>query len=164
MKIDVDILITTIKAFIAEAVAEGMQHAHDLTADDYISADQACALLGISRPTLREWTKQGKILGFKPNSQRSGRWLYPRKSLTDFMKQQQKQSMEYQEIRREERKYRRGIYLSREKAMKESGRYISIDDYAEILKKAAAKEREIRRENAAKKQYRQHSTYNPPTT
>ena len=60
--------INELKIFIQESVKEEMQK-HSISQPqpqtEFITRNETCQILGISLPTLNEWTKQGLIPGYR---------------------------------------------------------------------------------------------------
>lgn len=144
MKIDLDILQGMIAKWLAGVIAQAYEIATGNAQDQYLTSAQVCAYLCITKPTLRAWTRAGKLKGLKTSER--GRWLYERAEVLAFMARHKKKSLAAEADKVEARKHRRDLYLRREAYMAESGQYISADDFAELLEKSYTTVKELNKQ------------------
>ena len=128
MKVDIDILKSELKAFLVDCIKSAQ--ADTTKPDDILTVAETCRLCKVTRPTLRNWTRQGLIKGFKVNN---GRWKYKRADVMAFMQEQRSKSEKKQAEKAEKKRLWHGFYEQREQAMQDSGRYISVDDFLATL-------------------------------
>ena len=125
---DLEILKQQIKAFLIDCIKSAT--ADTTKPDDFLTVAETCKICKVTRPTLRNWTRQGLIQGFKLNNRR---WKYKRADVMKFMEQQAEKSAKKQAEKAEHKRLWRGFYAQREQAMQDSGRYISVDDFMATL-------------------------------
>ena len=129
MKIDLNIFLEELSAFISKAVAEGVRQGTHENAGVY-TADQVCAMLGVTRPTLLAWTRQGKLKGLKPTPR--GRWVYPADTVAEFIAARKADTEADQAAKRARRREQRKSLRDREIAMAQSGRYIPVEEWHKV--------------------------------
>ena len=129
MKIDVTMLGDIIGKWLETAVANGVAQGVDREGGTYLTADQVCAMLNVSRPTLRHYTLDGKIKGAKVNGVK---WLYDRAEVRRFISERTEDGIKKAEEAMQKRRERTSLLSAREAAMKRSGEYISLEDFAAL--------------------------------
>ena len=102
MEINTETLIPLLREFIADAVAQGINRAEAEKSkrENLMDIGQACEFLNVTRGTLRKWTREGQIHGFKLNG---AKWLYDYTDLCKFIDERKAMSLQYQQDKRTDR-------------------------------------------------------------
>lgn len=100
MKIDIDKFVSLLKGFLADTIAEGINRAEKNKRANLMNIEQACDFLNVTRTTLRKWTREGHIKGFKLNG---SKWCYDYTDLCTFADERKVISLQYQEDKRSNR-------------------------------------------------------------